>query len=237
MAEDYSYFNKGLEELLPLYSKVKGRIALAEKISDNVYLAAINELRNALDHLMRAPKRDKEGVTNELSECKEHLIRAAFDAFDLISMEILNRTEEKLKTFDVELIATVSNGIVFSEFIPKINDIIKTAATVKAGKYDDLFLEADLNPSEKFDKIFEKYDNLLTETILLEERIIALIPSLALAKNQKEAGKRADRFWDWKKAIIMAIMASALTFGCKYLYDNANKPNSNVESTQLNSGK
>ncbi len=124
-------FLEGFQNLLPLYLKVKERIALAEEISGDVYLGAINEMRNALDHLMRAYERQESGIVKELEECKEHLIRAAFDSFDLVAMELLENNERKFQGFKIELIAKIYPDY-FKEFIPKLNQMLEAKAAVRA---------------------------------------------------------------------------------------------------------
>ena len=50
------YFYEKLTKLLEEYSEVKEAIILAEKFDpdEQIYLAPLNELRSAFDHLMRA---------------------------------------------------------------------------------------------------------------------------------------------------------------------------------------
>lgn len=98
-------FNK-LEELFSLYDKVRQSVILLENFNEEqkMYIAPINQLRSALDHIFKAINicDDFEQCEYELIEAKEHLDRAGYDSLELLAyfdqISILINIDKKVDT-------------------------------------------------------------------------------------------------------------------------------------------
>ena len=103
-------FNK-LEELFSLYDKVRQSVILLENFNEEqkMYIAPINQLRSALDHIFKAINicDDFEQCEYELREAKEHLDRAGYDTMELLAANIGITIVEKLKRYDTKTITEV----------------------------------------------------------------------------------------------------------------------------------
>lgn len=126
-----------IAEIVVLYGKVKRLIIKSEKIEEQQRLSitAINELRSALDHLMRvfAAKNgisdnvaiDSESTSDNLpapeyceinmNKAFGHIYRAGYDAYDIISLEYIKKINSLRKT--------VSHGSLVKGFNDYANEV------------------------------------------------------------------------------------------------------------------
>ncbi|MCX6249379.1 MAG: hypothetical protein NTX61_01375 [Bacteroidetes bacterium] len=86
------------------YVKVKEAIISAENLNPEkrVYIAPLNQLRSALDHILKASVAEtKESIEYELVEAKSHINRAGYDAFEITATNLfpLIRSTLYLYTF------------------------------------------------------------------------------------------------------------------------------------------
>ena len=118
-------FNK-LEELFSLYDKVRQSVILLENFNEEqkMYIAPINQLRSALDHIFKAINicDDFEQCEYELREAKEHLDRAGYDTMELLAANIGITIVEKLKRYDTKTITEVF-PYYFTTIKPQLTDI------------------------------------------------------------------------------------------------------------------
>lgn len=130
-------FNK-LEELFSLYDKVRQSVILLENFNEEqkMYIAPINQLRSALDHIFKAINicDDFEQCEYELIEAKEHLDRAGYDSLELLAyfdqISILinidkkvdtmipsleeyekKKKKERLKTWGISILSSIISGL------------------------------------------------------------------------------------------------------------------------------
>lgn len=159
------YFFSKFKELLNLYETSKRFIFLSEYYNKNhkISLSVINELRNALDHLMRSAK-SSDLVDGEFSKAEGHLYRAAFDACEVIVINRLNYIYSFKEDYDLDSLQEVSPQY-HAEYLPFISSIIEDLAN----------LRSEENSSERLkkyeyvvSKLIEICDELDTKLVDLE---------------------------------------------------------------------
>ena len=100
-----------LAELYDLYDKVRQAIILVENFDQErkMYIAPINQLRSALDHIFKAVSsaKDEEHSAYELKEAKEHLDRAGYDALELLAANLGMNIIEKVSQYDNKALTAV----------------------------------------------------------------------------------------------------------------------------------
>ncbi len=100
-----------LAELYDLYDKVRQAIILVENFDQErkMYIAPINQLRSALDHIFKAVSsaKDEEHSAYELKEAKEHLDRAGYDALELLAANLGMNIIEKVSQYDNKALTSV----------------------------------------------------------------------------------------------------------------------------------
>ena len=95
-----------LKDYSILYNKVKIIIIVSENFSDKMYIAPVNELRNSLDHIAKAIS-DEKNAEYEINKAKEHLLRAGYDCWELLSIDFVKDITDRLNKYDAETIAAV----------------------------------------------------------------------------------------------------------------------------------
>lgn len=130
MLED---LREDLERLVELYAEVKFLVLdnEAQDVEQKSNIAVFNEMRAALDHVIRCVGDDlaetPEGSDfrkNQLRKANEHIIRAGYDSLDGIGILIRKRISERMKGLDETSIAH-SFPEYFSEHVSKIEDFDK----------------------------------------------------------------------------------------------------------------
>ena len=125
-----NFYNK-LKKLFPLYENVKKAIILAENFNENseMYIAPINQLRSALDHIFKSVKiaTESESCDYELKEAKEHMERAGYDALELLAGNLGTSVIKKLELYDTDTLTHVFPDY-FTQIKPKITEIRQNVA-------------------------------------------------------------------------------------------------------------
>jgi len=171
-------FHKKLDALFPLYSKVKSAILLVENFDEKreMYVAPLNQLRSALDHIFKAvnayKERKEEDCNYELKEADEHMTRAGYDALELLGGSLGTSIINKLQTYDCETLTNIFPSY-FEEIKPKITGIRQSIAERRMERKDDL------------DKSFFAYFDEITELIEINTRVDKRIPSLQEYSDKK----------------------------------------------------
>lgn len=99
-----SFYSK-IQELLELYKNVKHFILLSEYYNSySLPLAPINELRNALDHIMRASDPENNDFENEIKKAEGHIFRAGFDVCEIIAIDRINFLHDFIRKFSYQSI-------------------------------------------------------------------------------------------------------------------------------------
>ena len=189
-------FNK-LEELFSLYDKVRQAVILLENFNEEqkMYIAPINQLRSALDHIFKAINfcDDFEQCEYELREAKEHLDRAGYDTMELLAANIGITIVEKLKKYDTKPITEVF-PYYFTTLKPQLTDIKGIVASLRSDKKIDS------------DKSFSAYFDHISILINIDKKVDTMIPSLV----EYEKKKKKERLKTWVISILSSIIYGLL---------------------------
>lgn len=189
-------FNK-LEELFSLYDKVRQSVILLENFNEEqkMYIAPINQLRSALDHIFKAINfcDDFEQCEYELREAKEHLDRAGYDTMELLAANIGITIVEKLKKYDTKTITEVF-PYYFTTIKPQLTDIKGIVASLRSDKKIDS------------DKSFSAYFDHISILINIDKKVDTMIPSLV----EYEKKKKKERLKTWVISILSSFISGLL---------------------------
>lgn len=189
-------FNK-LEELFSLYDKVRQSVILLENFNEEqkMYIAPINQLRSALDHIFKAINicDDFEQCEYELREAKEHLDRAGYDTMELLAANIGITIVEKLKRYDTRTITEVF-PYYFTTIKPQLTDIKGIVASLRSNKKIDS------------DKSFSTYFDQIYILINIDKKVDTVIPSL----EEYEKKKKKERLKTWIISILSSVISGLL---------------------------
>jgi hypothetical protein len=189
-------FNK-LEELFSLYDKVRQSVILLENFNEEqkMYIAPINQLRSALDHIFKAINicDDFEQCEYELREAKEHLDRAGYDTMELLAANIGITIVEKLKRYDTKTITEVF-PYYFTTIKPQLTDIKGIVASLRSNKKIDS------------DKSFSTYFDQIYILINIDKKVDTMIPSL----EEYEKKKKKEHLKTWTISILSSIISGLL---------------------------
>ena len=189
-------FNK-LEELFSLYDKVRQSVILLENFNEEqkMYIAPINQLRSALDHIFKAINicDDFEQCEYELREAKEHLDRAGYDTMELLAANIGITIVEKLKRYDTKTITEVF-PYYFTTIKPQLTDIKGIVASLRSNKKIDS------------DKSFSTYFDHIYILINIDKKVDTMIPPL----EEYEKKKKKERLKTWIISILSSVISGLL---------------------------
>ena len=209
MMMEENYYNK-LKKLYPLYEKVKSAILFAESFDEEreMYIAPMNQLRSALDHIFKSVDLANkiEDCEYELKEVKEHLERAGYDALDLLTGSLGTSIGKKLQPYDRETLTTLFSGY-FTNIKPKIIEIRQNVAKRR--------IERNIDSDEFFFAYFDE----VKELIEINKSVDKMIPSLQEYSDKKvreehKVGKiiKKQRFWDILTGFVSAALIAILTW-------------------------
>lgn len=205
-------FNK-IRDLYELYDKVKQVIIYAENFDPKkeLYIAPLNELRSALDHIFKAVNsEDLSDVEYELKEAREHLDRAGYDAFEVFASNLGIAIIKDIKPYSSD---TLNN--VFPDYYkvirPEINKIKVVIGKIRKRKKDST-VKHDLTPFERY------YDNI--EKLLNYHDVISnQIPTLH--EYQKKRGR--EKIFIYLLGVATTLICGALI---KYgIHEKRTEPN------------
>ena len=143
-----------LEELYDLYDKVRYAVILVENFDKErkMYIAPINQLRSALDHMFKAVHyaKNQEQSAYEIKEAKEHLDRAGYDALELLAGNLGTTIIEKVSQYDNKTLTSV-----FSDYFTKIKVLcqVNQVKKLKNPKKSDISVKKPYFCSAKLSNI------------------------------------------------------------------------------------
>lgn len=160
-----------------------------------MYIAPINQLRSALDHIFKAINicDDFEQCEYELREAKEHLDRAGYDTMELLAANIGITIVEKLKRYDTKTITEVF-PYYFTTIKPQLTDIKGIVASLRSDKKIDS------------DKSFSAYFDQISILINIDKKVDTMIPSL----EEYEKKKKKERLKTCGVSILSSIISGLL---------------------------
>ena len=195
-----SFYDK-ISQLYPLYEKVKLAILLAENFDEKqeLYIAPINQLRSALDHIFKSvcAANENGSCDYELKEAKEHMERSGYDALELLVSGLGAGIVEKLKVYDTETLTVVFPKY-YEEIKPTITEIRQSVAKRRMERKTDT------------DKSFFAYFDEIMVLVDINKAVDKKIPSLHDYSKKKKKEKRRGRFLEIIIGIILAIVGFLL---------------------------
>jgi hypothetical protein len=193
-----------LTELNNLYCEVKEIVILAENFDSDhdVLLTSLNELRNSLDHIMRSLNHDDK-FDLEFDEAGEHLYRAGYDAYEVLSINVAQKIIKIIEVYDREIISTVFPSY-YREIKPSLINIKTELAEVRAHKR--------LNPTTGT-KSFAPYKQKVDTLIKHLKHCEGIVPDLQFQKRQKSNGAL-------KNTVLSVLLGIIITFVGTLIYDS-----------------
>lgn len=197
------YFDN-LNEISSLYTKVRDAVILVENFDRNrdMYIAPLNQLRSALDHVFKAiscAKDDEPRSTYELKEAKEHLDRAGYDALELLAGSLGNGIIDKLSKYE-----TATLSAVFPEYYqvikPKLTTIKEIVAVIRSEKKGDA------------EKSFLAYFDQITEMVEIDKEVDKMIPSLEKYDHKRKMEESKSNVKQTIIAIVGALIGGVLVY-------------------------
>ena len=196
-------FYKKFELLLEEYTKAKEAIILAEKFDPNeeIYVAPLNELRSAFDHIMRARSNPAE-LDKQFDEALTHVRRAGYDAFELFSSNIILQQIKTIKKFN-----SIAISHIFPEYYTYVCPIQNEIKTKIADTRTHRKIISAANSVH-----FADYFSFVEKLINIDNMISEKIPALTLFIEQNRSETRKRKFWYWICTISVSIIIGALFF-------------------------
>lgn len=159
--------------LIDFYFKIKELIIAAEKIDHEqvIPLTAISEIRNALDHIMRAHAAEHGIVTcpisglelpeywnTQIDKTFAHLYRAGYDSYDLISISLIDEINKILDPISQKALhAVIPNA--FERVAAPYREAKKAFVQAKVGK-DIESADSEKRHFDEYEKSIEKLTQL-----------------------------------------------------------------------------
>lgn len=163
-----------MDRLADLYESVKPVFLLAEYYNkeNGIVESSINEIRAAFDHLMRSMRcEDDDRMNAEFRNTESHLIRAAFDAYELIALDRL------------EFIYHLKSGIPYDAIVHIYPDYTtKVLPLVSQLKHD--LVEVRMIPNSK--ERLEEYSNKILDLIKCTEDLEKAMPEIVAYRKRQE---------------------------------------------------
>ena len=214
-------FIKRLNELHDLYVESKRAIILLENYNreQKTFIAPLNEMRNALDHVMKMvlSKDDEKIVYEQYRGARSHIRRAGYDAFELLCISHTNYIKDILKDFSP---SDISNGFpqYYATVKPKIHEIQGRTAEYRERKekrkqekeeiIDDAVAEKDEHTYEYYFEAYECLDSYV-------KKLDYYIPPIVECKKKREEDaakkdKKAARHFVY--GIIVTVIVGVLGY-------------------------
>lgn len=198
--KEKAYYD-GLHNLCTLYYDVKYAIILAEEFDNEnkLYIAPLNQLRSALDHVFNGLKEvdNTEQSSYELKEAKEHIQRAGYDAFQSLVTQLGIHIAEVMKKYDNETISSVFPRY-YQEIKPSLTECQKGIAALRS------------NVSVNANKSFEEYLKNIKTMKELCDCVDSMIPSLEEYKKKQKNRERNRIILEVSCGIVIAVVSGLL---------------------------
>lgn len=200
--------NDRWDKLVRIHNHAKTVFLLAEEFDRSFrhFLQPIRELRDALEHIIRAQAAER-GI-NEEAETKEpgyvahsydkaigHEYRAFFDVADWFSVCIRERITKLMKPFSQECIVAVLPDY-YSSIRPRVDQICKEIATIRCRK--------DIAKGNDVLAEVTKYREAIDELLALYERLQVHVPAMVEWRRKKWRGG----LFAWFIGILTAVVTA-----------------------------
>ena len=198
--EDQGAIDSKMKELISLYFEVKKLVIASENATrgNRLSIPAINELRNANDHLLRAfavsygvtppPQEWKrppvEYCVKNIDKAIGHVYRAGYDALDIIAMGL---TEGILSDFGGFSMATRVG--VFADYARDIRIPLQKAAAI----CDEAKTLKDVEVFDTAREFFVGYKNVIEMLKSVRDLIDSRMPELVVVEAEAKAAEERHR--------------------------------------------
>ncbi len=164
-----------LEKIVSIHSSIKGMVLYTEEITNRANPQELLEVRDALDHILRAAKAELEHKTDanyelvNLDKALGHLCRAGYDVLDWASLVLKQKMENELKGFSMETISAVLTNY-YSVIKPNILRISTEIAEIRESKdVAKLTLEEFTKYFSAVIQLREYYEEIIGKKVVLLE--------------------------------------------------------------------
>lgn len=209
-------FTEELRLLSHLYKEVKKIVLLAETINKEsaVLLTAVNELRNAFDHIMRCYL-DESDYKRHIDKAKGHLYRAGFDAYELMAIDIFMQIKELLKDRNASAVAVLFPKY-YEELLPKMYSLEKDLMDARSSKKPDSTNNHNLENIDKLlEEEFKHYADIVSELMKIQNEVTKKLPSIIKIEDslKNKYFIKQDKVKNYAVAAfgILAIVASLIS--------------------------
>jgi hypothetical protein len=199
----------GVEEFVPseiieLYFRVKKLIIEAENVDPEkrIPLNSVNEMRNALDHLMRVWGKKQGLIENvdvdlNLQQAMEHIYRAGYDACDLIAISLFEAIDGLLRDYSSRAILQVIPDF-YQRIYPKLEKLRREIEEAKVIKGT---LEESFSP-----QYFQRYESIVKEVKELKAELEEKVTAIERVESELENSNK----FQWKVSIVSALLGAML---------------------------
>jgi hypothetical protein len=205
-----------VKELAKLYQKVKEGILLEESYDslDRISLGAMNEMRNAFDHLMRAVTQG-DNFDKEFFDARDHILRAGYDTYEGLAMSASNDILDSLLGFDKKVISTIFPAY-YNDIKPMMIDLKAELSEIRRTRENNSKLIYD-------DSTLNKYIEKAKTLIGFAKRVQGYIPEMTQYQKQRDQEKELkdnkdkksfwkNQFVTWVGGFILVIIAFLLGY-------------------------
>lgn len=240
-------FNSLFDEFLVFYTEIKVKIIKCDTQDKNksVSLVAVNELRNAFDHLYRAQivfrnltdrvkqllpayeePHDKPGYCKKhLEKAWAHLYRAGYDACDLICINLLTDVEVEWVSISREYKTEVINATM-PEFFSDIYDKIVAAKqeSVISRSLKDIDSQKSVVSKEEEKDRFHKYEDIVNDLESIQNLLRSKRPNLAAYAKKHGQEERTKTIKHILLGILITMIGGIIVKSAISYYDKSQLP-------------
>jgi hypothetical protein len=214
-----SLFADRLDAIKNLYIRVKEAIILLEKSNKGGYtfIGTHNEVRNAFDHVMKmvAGRDDKNIVEKQYLSAKSHLLRAGYDAYELLCASHILYIADTLSVYKASDINSGFPEYYKNDVKGKIEQVKKdlTSYRVEHSVVSNekrmlthvLDANHDASEAEKAEQRYSQYFNSFEQLSGYSRSIEQHIPAISDFRNERMGRERKEK----RNMIITIAIATA----------------------------
>jgi hypothetical protein len=219
-------FYSSFADLFELYEEVKKIILLAEyEISQQYLVASANELRSALDHIMRTIG-DRSTLFKNFDKAKGHIYRAGYDAYEILAIAKINEIKKIKEQFSYNAIVAVYSKYL-TDVLPQL-EIAKQELVFARGHKDIQPKDIDATHEKKY---FTNFGIIVAKLTELADDINKYIPSFKEAQRHR----RIDFYRDiiFLRGVLPVIVGIFVAFFSFKVLQKGSK----IENDKIESGK
>jgi hypothetical protein len=195
---DSAHFFNDFEGLYKYYKFAKKATILSESVSGKYPVAIALEFRDALDHVFRVFQ-ENGNSEKEFLDARNHIIRAAYDAYEIVSSDLIIKLSEALKGYSTDSISKVFPSY-YSEIRPNIIEIQSDLVEIRS-------VDKTLNEHEK---CFETYDSRIAKLISYSKIVSETIPLINEEQNRIRINKSKEKRFSWVQLIIVNVVVAVI---------------------------